>query len=121
MPLSSANLRTADGRVFWRLRAEAAGDHVLKVGVGGDTFEKGWAVGGEPRKVPVKRFRSWEALLYPGEAAIPSAAPVLSLEMDAHTRPLRFFPEGEFGILVWSLVLSLIAGYALKGFFGVTI
>jgi hypothetical protein len=119
--LDAPAVRTADGQVFWRLRAEAVGDHVLVVKVGGDTFEKGWAVGGEPRKIPLKRFRSWEALLYPGEEAIPSAAPVLSLELDAHTRPLSFFPEGEFGILMWSLVLSLVAGYALKGFFGVTI
>jgi hypothetical protein len=119
--LDAPPVRTADGRVFWRLRAEAAGDHGLQVEVGGDTFEKGWAVGGDPRKIPLKRFRGWEALLYPGEEAIPSAAPVLSLELDAHTRPLGFFPEGEFGILMWSLALSLVAGFALKGLFGVTI
>ena len=38
-------------------------------------------VGGEARKVPVKRLRSIEALLYPGEAAIPSDAPILSIEL----------------------------------------
>ena len=33
--------------------------------VGGEVLEKGWAVGGEPRKVPRSRLRSPEALLYP--------------------------------------------------------
>jgi hypothetical protein len=119
--LDAPAVRTADGQVFWRLRAEEVGDHVLKIKLDGETFEKGWAVGGDPRKIPLKRLRSWEALLYPGEAAIPSVSPVLSLELDMHIRPLRYFPEGEFGILMWSLILSLVAGFALKSFFGVTI
>ena len=89
--------------------------------MGDEVFEKRWAVGGAPRKVPVKRLRSWEALLYPGEAALSSAAPVVSMELDLHTRPLAWFPEGELGILMWAMVLSLVAGFALKGFFGVTI
>jgi hypothetical protein len=119
--LDAPVVRTADGQVFWRLRADEAGDHVLRVSVGDETFEKGWAVGGPPRKVPVKRLRTWEALLYPGEAAIPAGAPVISLELATPTRALDWFPEGEFGILMWALVLSLVAGFALKGVFGVTI
>lgn len=119
--LDAPPVRTADDQVFWRLRAQEAGDHVLKITVGGDTLEKRWAVGGGPRKIPLKRLRSWEALLYPGEKAIPSVSPVVSMELDTHTRPLKYLPEGEFGILMWSLVLSLVAGFALKGFFGVTV
>lgn len=119
--LDAPVVRTADGQVFWRLRADEAGDHVLRVSVGGEEYEKGWAVGGPPRKVPVKRLRTWEALLYPGEAAIPAAAPIISLELATPERALAWFPEGEFGILMWALVLSLIAGFALKGVFGVTI
>jgi hypothetical protein len=119
--LEAPPVRTADGQVFWRLRAQEAGDHVVQVQVGGDTFEKGWAVGGDARKVPAKRLRSWEALLYPGEPAIPADAPILSIELQTDTRPLTFFPEGEFGILMWAMVLSLAAGVALKGVFGVTL
>ncbi|HSF03661.1 MAG TPA: hypothetical protein VLA62_11650, partial [Solirubrobacterales bacterium] len=44
--LDAPAVGTADGRVFWRLRAEREGDHVLRVRVGGETLEKGWAVGG---------------------------------------------------------------------------
>jgi len=114
-------VRTADGQVFWRVRADRPGDHVFKVRIGDQVYEKGWAVGGSARKVPVKRLRRWEALLYPGEAAIPSGAPVLALELDTHTRPLAFVWDGELGILMWAMVLSLVAGVALKDFFGVTL
>ena len=41
--------------------------------------------------------------------------------MKIHTRALPYFPDGEFGILVWFLVLSLAAGFALKDLFGVTL
>jgi hypothetical protein len=118
--LDAPPVRTADGRVFWRLRAEREGDHVLAVDVAGQRFEKGWAVGGAPRKVPRKRVRGWEAVLYPGEETLASGAPLLSLELDGHTRSLALFPDGEVGILLWSLLLSLVAGFALRGLFGVT-
>ncbi len=119
--LDAPAVRTADGQVFWRVRADQPGDHVFRIRIGDEIYEKGWAVGGDVRKIPIKRLRGWEALLYPGEAAIPRDAPVLSLELDMHTRPLRFMPDGELGILMWTMVLSLIAGVALKDFFGVTL
>ena len=119
--LDAPPVRTADGQVFWRLTAVEAGDHVLQIKVGDETLEKGWAVGGEARKIPVMRLRNWEALLYPGEPAIPASSPVQSIELAVHTRPLAYLPDGEFGILMWFFVLSLAAGFALKGFFGVTL
>ena len=119
--LDAPAVRTADGQAFWRVRADQAGDHVLTVKVGDEIFEKIWAVGGESRKVPVKRLRGWEALLYPGESAIPSGAPVLSLELETNIRPLRYLPDGEFGILIWTMGVSILAGVALKDLFGVTL
>ena len=79
--LDAPPVRTADGQVYWRLKAEAPGDYALSIQVGNETLEKTWAVGGDPRKIPVKRLRSWEALLYPGEPAIPSSSPVQSIEL----------------------------------------
>jgi hypothetical protein len=119
--LDAPPVHTADGQAYWRLTADEPGDHVLTLEVGDEVLEKTWAVGGENRKIPVKRLRSWEALLYPGEAAIPASSPVQSIELAMHTRSLSYLPDGEFGILMWFLVVSMVAGFALKDFFGVTL
>jgi hypothetical protein len=119
--LDAPPVQTADHQVFWRLRAQEPGDHVLAVTVGDAVFEKGWAVGGEARKVPLKRLRGLEAILYPGERALPGDGPVLSMELATHSRALGPLPAGELGIVLWTLILSLAAGFAVKGLFGVTI
>ncbi|MGI9556626.1 MAG: hypothetical protein ACR2N5_01655 [Solirubrobacterales bacterium] len=119
--LDAPPVRTADHQAFWRLRAEEEGDHVLSIKVGDEVYEKGWAVGGEARKVPMKKLRGLEAILYPAELALPSGAPVLSIELEMHPRTLGPLPAGELGIVLWVLVLSLAAGFAVKGLFGVTI
>lgn len=119
--LDAPPVRTSDGQVYWRLTADEPGDHVLEIKAGDETLEKTWAVGGEARKVGVKRLRNWEAFLYPGEAPIPSSSPVQSIELAAQTRSLPYLPDGEFGILVWFFVVSMVAAFALKDFFGVTL
>lgn len=119
--LDAPAVRTADHQVFWRLRADQAGDHVLTVAVGDQVFEKHWAVGGEARKVPQKRLRGFEAVLYPAEGALPGSGPVQSMELAMHPRKIGPLPAGELGIVLWALVLSLAAGFAVKGLFGVTI
>ena len=119
--LDAPPVHTADYQVFWRLRANEPGDHTLSVRVGDQIFEKGWAVGGEPRKIPLKRLRGIEAILYPAESALPADGPVLSMELAMHSRALGPLPEGELGIVLVVLVVSLAAGFAVKGVFGVTI
>jgi len=73
------------------------------------------------RKVPAKRLRGLEAILYPAEFALPADGPLLSVELPTHARSLGPLPAGELGIVLWALVLSLAAGFAVKGVFGVTI
>jgi hypothetical protein len=119
--LDAPPVQTADHQAFYRLRADTPGDHVLTLRVGDETYEKGWAVGGAARKVPLKRLRGLEAMLYPGEAALPGDGPLLSIELATHSRSLGPLPAGELGIVLWTLVLSLAAGFAVKGLFGVTI
>ena len=116
-------MQTADHQVFWRLRAEQAGDHVLAVKVGDEVFEKGWAVGGDARKIPLKRLRGFEAILYPGEAALPVRRPRCSrwssaMHIRARSGPS---PPASSASSSWVLILSLVAGFAVKGVFGVTI
>jgi hypothetical protein len=119
--LDAPPVRTADGEVFWRLRAEAPGDHVLSLRVGDETLTKIWAVGGSPRKVPVKRTKSWEAFLYPGEAALARSSGAHTVSLAYPERDLALLPGGELGILTTFFALSLLAGFALKGRFGVTL
>src|SRR5262245_51735447 len=52
--LDAPGVATADGQAFWRLRADAPGDHVLRLTLNGQVYEKGWAVGGEARRVPLR-------------------------------------------------------------------
>lgn len=119
--LEAGPVATADHQVFWRLRADQPGDHLLRVSVGGAVYEKGWAVGGDARKVPLRRLRGLEAILYPGERALPADGPVLAIELGVHPRALGPLPAGELGIVLWTFVLSLVAGFAVKGVFGVTL
>jgi hypothetical protein len=119
--LDAPPVRTADGEIFWRLRAETAGDHVLTIRMGNETLTKTWAVGGGPRKVPVMRTKSWEAFLYPGEPALARSSAAHTIALRYPERPLAILPGGELGILASFFALSLVAGFALKGRFGVTL
>jgi hypothetical protein len=119
--LDAPPVRTPDGEVVWRVRAVAEGDHVLRIHAGDQVVEKRIAVGGAPRKVPVMRTKSWEALLYPAEPGLPATSPLYSIALPYPDRKLAFFPNGESGILIWFFVASLAAGFLLKGRFGVTL
>jgi hypothetical protein len=119
--LDAPPVRTADGEIFWRLRAVAPGDHVLALRVGGETLTKTWAVGGGHRKVPQRRTKSLEALLYPGEPALDRRSAVHTIALRYPERDLGPLPSGELGILATFFGLSLLAGFALKGRFGVTL
>ncbi len=119
--LDAPPMRTPDGEAFWRLKATAPGDHELKLVAGGHELVKGWAVGGPPRKVPVMRTRSLEGFLYPGEAPIPSDSPFYSARLHYPDRPYPWLPDGEMGVLAYFFGVSLLAGFALKDVFGVTL
>ena len=123
--LDAPPVRTPDGEVYWRLRAEAPGDHALRLLVrndgGEEVLTKTWAVGGDHRKVPVMRTKSWEAFLYPGEPALGRGSAVRTVSLSYPERELAVLPGGELGILATFFGLSLVAGFALKGRFGVTL
>jgi hypothetical protein len=114
-------VRTPDGRVFWRLEMLEDGDHAIELTAGGETQPKAVTVGKEPRKVPVMRTQTWQAFLYPGEAALPSSSVFETILVSAPERDLSPFPSGEGGILLWFFGLSLIAGFALRKRLGVTL
>lgn len=114
-------VRTPDGKIAWRIKAAAPGDHVLGIDVGGTVVEKGWAVGGEPRKVPVLRTKSMWGFLYPGEAPLASDSPVYSAELSV-AGFARGYPERELGegdIIIIFLIVSMAVGFVLMLAFGV--
>jgi hypothetical protein len=119
--LEAPPVRTARGEIAWRLRAETAGEHELVLRAGDEVQVKRLAVGGSARKVPVLRTKSWESLLYPGEEALPRDSAFESIRVDYPPRALGLLPDGEPGILLAFLVLSLLVGFAFKGVLGVTI
>lgn len=114
-------VRTPDGEIVWRLRMDEAGDFALRVAAPAEMQEKAIAVGGDPRKVPVLRTKGFEALLYPGESALPSGSVFESIRISAEPRDLSPLPSGEGGIVAWFFVASLVAGLLLKNRFGVTL
>lgn len=118
--LDAPPVRTADGAVVWRVRP-SAGDHVLTLTAGAEVQQKGLAVGGGPRKIPVMRTSTLEAFLFPGEDALPGDSAFETIKVRYPSRPLAWFPDGEGGILAWFFVFSLAAGFALKDKFGVTL
>jgi hypothetical protein len=121
LSLDAPPVRTAEGEVAWRLRAERPGDHVASIHVGDEIVEKRIAVGGPPRKVPVLRTKGLEGLLYPGEPGLPAESRVYSARLSYPERDLGWLPGGEMGVLATFFGLSILSGFALKGLFGVTL
>jgi len=121
LSLDAPPVRTADGEIAWRFRAEQPGDHSVAIHVGDEVIEKQIAVGGPPRKVPVLRTKSLEGLLYPAEPALPGDSPIASIRLRYPERDLGWLPGGEMGVLATFFGLSILSGFALKGVFGVTL
>lgn len=114
-------VRTPTGEAVWRLRLEQGGDFVLRLSAGGEQLDKAVAVGGGARKVPVKRTKTLEALLYPGEDALAADSVFETVTLRAPDSDLGLLPGGEMGVLLWFFGASLAAGFALKDRFGVTL
>jgi hypothetical protein len=121
LSLDAPPVRTAEGEIAWRFRAEEPGDHVVTIHVGDRVVEKRIAVGGPPRKVPVLRTKGLEGFLYPGEPALPGDSPFASIRLRYPERDLGWLPGGELGVLATFFGLSILSGFALKGVFGVTL
>jgi len=116
-----SQVRTPDGHIAWRVRLDEPGEHELRIHAGDEVVTKALQVGGAPGRMPVMRTKSWEGVLYPAEPGLPSSSKLSSVQVTYPTRDLGWMPGGEAGILGVFFVLSIIAGLALKGVFGVTI
>ena len=108
--------------VAWRVRAESAGQHMLRVMAGEQVVEKELRVGDAWGAVSRKRSGGniLDKLLHPGEPTIGRSAAIESVEIGYPGRSMRLF---GFNInwLVWFFVVSILAGFALRKPFGVEI
>ncbi|MFQ5513632.1 MAG: hypothetical protein ACE5FG_04285 [Myxococcota bacterium] len=109
------------GEIVWRLRAGSrAGAYRVGILLGNVEVEKQLVVDGTRARVSPAVYRSSDlnVLAYPGEPPLATASPVRAVHID--------YPRarGEFaGLSTASWIFfaaSMVAGFALRGFFGVT-
>lgn len=117
-------VRIAEEReVSWRLKVTENGIHDLIVLASGEPISKRVAVGGVPlaQISPVKVQKGFlDELLYPAESPIPKDSPLKRIEISYPFERMNFF-GWHLHWLIPYFVLSIIIGFALKGFFKIEI
>jgi hypothetical protein len=108
------------GEVDFRVGAVRKGDYTITVRAGEQKITKTVCVGPGLRPLsPVRGSALIDRLLYPVEPAAPKG-PVASVRLDYPQRDVAFF--GFEVHWVWPfLILSLVAGFLVKGFFRVNL
>jgi len=111
-----------EGEVDWRVRADAPGRYLLSFDINGTAVEKSVSAGeAQPSKVSPLRSRTFlDLVLYPGEKPLPKNVPAASIAVIYQPQRLPLF-GGTVHWLVAFLVLSIVAGFALRGVFKVEI
>ena len=109
--------------VNWRVRAKETGIHELTLTLNGKKIVKKVAVDQKPlsKISPVKVHRNFfDELFNPGEAPIPGALPVRSIEIKYPSKHMNLFGWQIHWIIVY-FALSIIFGFSFKGIFKVEI
>ena len=117
---TSAVRALEEGQYSWRVRAEQAASGDLTFRWMGQEFTKSLDAGEDLRYVSPKRGSSWwRSIGSPGEDLLA----VENLKWIELRYPGAEIQTGSLYLhwLVWFLIISIVAAYALKGFFGVTI
>ncbi len=123
--IASAPLRIDSSReIDWKVQGILPGTHELVLNTPGGPVTKTFVVAGEPgvRTVGAVRARAmtWAAFLYPSEPPIPRGSVVKSIEVHYEPAELSLFGVGLHWLLVFFIV-SVAAGFALKGVFGIEV
>ncbi len=107
--------------VCWNLRALKTGYHSLTFRIDGQTVEKELAIGDGLMRVSGSKpeWNWWQALLNPRERPFTSGFVVKSIEIEYPSRPS--FPSGSDYWLIYWFIVSLIAGFLLRGVMKVNI
>lgn len=104
------------GELLWRLRADSAGEHELRLTVDGQEMTKSFTVADGPtRRSPVRPRGFWGQLLYPSEPPLP-AGPVEEIALEVEETASFLLVPAWCWILI---LLSIPMAFALKRPFGV--
>lgn len=119
---TEAVLVPEENEVNWRIRTETEGSHDLVFTAGGERATKRIEVGERLVKLADRRehsnaFTIWEN---PAEAPLPGSSAFRSIELSYPDRDLRLLGFGMHWLLVFFAV-SVIFGFAIKGFVGVEV
>jgi uncharacterized membrane protein (DUF106 family) len=110
--------------IDWKLQALMPGTHEISMRVGDDVFTKSVAVGPERRVSTLSDVRptagTWSAFLYPAEAPIPRGSVVQAIRVRYPPRELGLFGLNIHWLIAF-FVVSVAAGFALKGVFGIDV
>lgn len=119
--LDAPPLRIPPEREFcYRLRAAAAGDHRVQVGVGAAAAAKSLQVGGPlaPLSAEIRQPSLFSGFANPAEAPLPPDSPIQSIAVDYPARDLRVAGYPIHWLLFF-FVVSVVPAYLVKGLFGV--
>lgn len=108
--------------VSWRVRAEEPGEHSLTFNVSGSAFQKKVVVsnGRLDRVSRVVGSGLWDTFLNPGEELIGKNPLMKRIEVDYPSRSIEVFGWRVHWLILF-FVLSIVFGFAFKGFFKVEI
>jgi hypothetical protein len=119
----------AKKKVVYSLRTEAEGVHELKFQVNGETVTKSLHVGNSSNLAmlsPVRSSDQGDLILYPTEPGFggDSAFSRISLQYPVRSLPLLGLDWSfgmDLGMCISFIIVTMLAAFLLKGFFGVTI
>lgn len=114
----------AQHEVDWKIQTLMPGTHEVSLRVGDEVLAKSVAVGPELRVQTLADIRptagTWSAFLYPSEAPIPRSSAVKAIHLGYPPRELRLFGLNVHWLIAF-FVVSVAAGFALKGVFGIDV
>jgi len=110
--------------VDWEIMAEQPGHHQLALETPGGTVHKSLDAGPERKLGKVSavkaRANSWNAFLYPAEPPIPGDSIIESVHITYPHRELKCLGLTVNWLLAF-FIISIAAGFALKGVFGIEV
>jgi hypothetical protein len=123
---SSPALRIDSTReISWKIQPRFTGEHEVSIVVGEDDVETKTVAVGPTRAIGALSAvrppaNTWRAFLYPSEPPVPSDSPVESISVRYPRRDLSLFGLHVNWLLAF-FVVSVAAGFALKGVFGIEV